>query len=39
VTYPLGGNTMVEITYQTKYWLWDVHDTDVEKVQLLLVPA
>lgn len=37
VTTATAGNSIVEITYNTRYWKWIVQDTDIEKVQFILV--
>lgn len=36
VTTAIQGDTLVTITYDTKYWLWDAYDKDVEQVQFIL---
>ncbi len=33
------GNTLVELTYTTKYWLWDTTNIDAEDVQFILEVA
>lgn len=33
----IAENTLVDLSYYTKYWLWEVIDTDVESAQLILV--
>jgi len=36
VTTEITGETLVDITYDTKYWQWDVTDPDSETVQFIL---
>lgn len=31
------GSSIIDMTYTTKFWLWEVIDTDNEKAQLILV--
>jgi Concanavalin A-like lectin/glucanases superfamily len=30
------GNSLVTITYKTRYWAWDAYDPDIENVQFIL---
>lgn len=36
ITSQVKETSLVTITYTTRYWLWDVYDTDQEKVQFIL---
>ncbi len=39
VTTFIKGNTLVELTYTTKYWMWDATNIDEEDVQFILETA
>ncbi len=36
VTSAVEGDSMVEVTYTTRYWSWEVSGSDAEKVQFIL---
>lgn len=36
ITSDIAGNTLVNVTYLTKYWAWETTDSDYETVQFIL---